>query len=172
MPLSPFAKKKSATMEPMTAPPEAMRTPVIIAGRALGSSSLRRRVQRLTRFSVNRSWWGWSVDCKPNNVLVMIGKMAMSTVTTRRTPMRSPNSWVSSGVIARIGKVCKTTAYGKNARSMCRDRFMSTAKLVPSTIEMNRPSTVTCSVGHMYPRIGRRPFRSSHSGKKPSVTTS
>ena len=149
-----------------------MRIPVIIAGSAVGISSLRNRVHRLAWLSVNRSWCKRSADCRPNNVLVMMGKIAMSTVTTNRTPMRSPKSCVSSGVIARIGTVWSTTAYGNRARSMPFERFMMTANVVPRRIATIRPMIVTCNVGHMYPRIGFRPLRSSHNGKKPSLTTS
>ena len=55
---------------------------------------------------------------------------------------------------------------------MPRDRFITTAMDTPSTTEIVSPIKVTLAVGHMYPRIGRRPLTGSHSGKNPSVITS
>ena len=110
MPGWPCRKKKSPTIAPITDRPAEMRKPAKIAGMPAGSCRRQRRVNRLESCNVKRSCWPWSADNKPKSVLLMIGKIAMSTHTITRLRKLKSNQNPISGTSARIGIVWSTTA--------------------------------------------------------------
>ena len=87
-----------------------MRSPAKIAGSAAGNCSLRRRVQRLAPFSVNRSCCTAVGDFSPKSVLATMGKIEMMAQIMIRLLLEKPIFRPTSGAIATSGTVCRMTA--------------------------------------------------------------
>ena len=171
MPASPWPKKKSPTMAPMTDRPAEMRSPAKIAGRAAGNISLRSRVQpagvvqreqvvhRRGRRTAART------ACS-----AMIGNSEMITQTITRDAGPVPNQNEISGTSARIGIACSITMYGNDGPLERTSVWLiSMARPMPRTMAMARPMS-----GHLHARPQRRrgSRRSCPSRGSPISTTS
>jgi hypothetical protein len=152
----------------MTDRPAATRHPVRTDGSAPGTSRCASVAHRDARRTRNRSRCpGWT-ERRPNSVFVVMGKIAMSTQTTTRLVNANPNQKPMTGMSARTGMVCRTTAQGYRERSSHRDRLITSADAVPSTMASARPVSATCA-DDASPASSSARLRSS---SRPTRTTS
>jgi hypothetical protein len=74
-------------------------------------------------------------------VLVTIGKIEIITQTKMREPIPAPNTELISGTMASTGMACRATRYGYEERSIHRAWDISVAIVMPTRIEISRPTS-------------------------------